>query len=221
LDITEPQEEKFEENLLQLQHHAHIFEKVGGTAMFTYISPGTNKFTYRENFAFHVGRLRRVASILLQNRLLLGLEYLGTFSLWENKKFSFVHTFIELLELIQEVGCSNVGVILDCWHWHCASETQEDIELLIGKNLPIVDVQISDAPVNVPLKLLKPMERELPFSTGIIEIQKFLLAIKRLKYEGSIQVEPFNSSLDEMDLSLSLTKLSQSLQSAVSMLMES
>jgi len=149
------------------------------------------------------------------------LEYLGTFSLWENKRFSFIHTLIELLELIQEVGCSNVGVILDCWHWHCASETQEDIGLLLGKNIPIVDVQISDAPVNVPLKLLKPMERELSYSTGIIEIHKFLLAIKKLKYEGSVQVEPFNSSLEDMDLSTSLTKLSESLQPAVSMLMES
>ena len=94
----------------------------------------------------------------------LGLEYVGTKSLWSSKAFPFVHTMVETQELIAEIGKPNVGFVLDSWHWWTAEEGSADILAL--RNVDIVSCDLNDAPLGIPRDEQHDTTRELPLATG-------------------------------------------------------
>ena len=73
------------------------------TRIGTWISPGSNDLTYRQNFTRHVTRVREIARILGDHGVRFGLEYIGTPTLRRKPKHSFIHTMAEARELFAEV----------------------------------------------------------------------------------------------------------------------
>ena len=190
-------EEKFKEDLKNLAEIAKILQSVGVTRVGTWIMPCHESLTYRANFRSHVDRLKETAKVLEQHGLKLGLEYVGTKSLRMSKRFSFVHTMQETKELIAEIGLSNVGFILDSWHWTMAGENGDDIRSLTNEQ--VVAVDLNDAPAGIELDQQIDNVRELPMATGVINCSEFLKALVDIQYDGPARAEPFNKTLNAMD----------------------
>jgi sugar phosphate isomerase/epimerase len=112
-------------------------------------------------------------------------------------RYPFLHTLAETRELIAEIGTGNVGIVLDTWHWWTANDTIED--LLSLKNEEIVSVDLNDAPVGLEKRDLIDTSRELPASTGVIDVASFVKALIEIGYDGPIRPEPFNKTLNEME----------------------
>ena len=69
----------------------------------------TNELTYEENFNLHRERLGEAARILKKYGISLGLEFLGPPKLREGKKYEFIHTLDQMLDLCRAIGTGKHG----------------------------------------------------------------------------------------------------------------
>ena len=206
-------EERFRSDLAALDGHASNLSDIGVTRIGTWLVSGHDTLTYNENMKLHADRLRDCARILGKHGISLGLEYLGTPALRHNARFAWLSTGRELKELIDLIGESNVGVVLDSYHWYTAQETVED--LMIWKNEDIIAVDVNDA--NSQLKLIDQTDvaRELPGATGVIDIAAFIGALIKIGYDGPLRAEPFSSTLNAMPDELALAATHAAVLAAV------
>lgn len=206
-------EEKFQADLKDLAPAAKALQDAGVTRVGTWIMPCHDNLTYRANFREHAARLKETAKVLEQHGLRLGLEYVGTKSLWSSKRFPFLHTMKETLELIAVIGQNNVGLVLDSWHWTMAGESADDIRGLTNEN--VVAVDLNDAPKDIPLDEQNDTTRELPMATGVIDMKSFLQALVDIKYDGPVRAEPFNKPLNEMEDDAAAAKTAEAMKKAL------
>ena len=186
----------FQAGLRNWSGEVKALQRAGVTRVGTWIMPTHDSLTYIQNFKQHVRRLREVAVIAEDHGMRLGLEYVGTKSLWSSKAFPFVHTMVETQELIAEIGKTNVGFVLDSWHWWTAEESSADILTL--RNVDVVSCDLNDAPVGIPRDEQHDTTRELPLATGVIPIKDFLEALVQIGYNGPVRAEPFNKRLNAL-----------------------
>lgn len=190
-------EDTYSSALAKLPQEAKALNQAGVTRVGTAISSSSDTLNYLENFKLTSRRLRETASVLEDYGLRLGLEYLGTKRLWTARRHAFVHSMKECQQLIAEAGKSNVGLVIDSWHWWTARDTIDDIMKL--SNSEIVSADLNDAPRGIERELQYDNQRELPATTGMIDAKAFLGAFMKIGYDGPIRAEPFNKRLDDMD----------------------
>ena len=171
-------------------------QKAGGKRLVTWISCCDAKLEYADNFRLHAQRVREIATMLADQDISLGLEYIGPKTSWTRQKFPFIHTMRQMRELITETGKRNIGLLLDSWHWYTAGDKVSDI-LALG-NEDVVGVHINDAPAGIAVDQQLDNRRALPASTGVIDIGGFLGALQKIGYDGPIAAEPFDSSLGKL-----------------------
>lgn len=203
---------KFEQGLASLPGEARALQEAGVTRIGTWIRPSSANRTYLQNFKQTAARLRQVAAVLADYGLTLGLEYVGTKRDWTAERHSFVHTMAETKELIGEIGASNVGLILDSWHWWTAAESGDDIRTL--SNREVVSCDLNDAPLGLARDDQYDHQRELPLATGVIDIRDFLEALVSIGYDGPVRAEPFSQKLDDMEDESASRLTSQALREA-------
>ena len=190
-------EDTYSSALAKLPQEAKALNQAGVTRVGTDISSSSDTLNYLDNFKLTSRRLRETASVLEDHGLRLGLEDLGTKRLWTARRHAFVHSMKECQQLIAEAGKSNVGLVIDSWHWWTARDTIDDIIKL--SNSEIVSADLNDAPRGIERELQYDNQRELPATTGMIDAKAFLGAFVKIGYDGPIRAEPFNKRLDDMD----------------------
>jgi sugar phosphate isomerase/epimerase len=187
---------KFEESLKSLPAVASGLQRAGLDRISTWLTPCDGQLTYRQNFQQHAARLGEVAKVLKDHNVRLGLEYVGPKNSWASQRYPFIHTMTEMKELIAEINTGNVGFQLDSWHWWNAGETAQDILTLKGSD--VIAVDLNDAPAGIPKDQQVDNRRELPASTGVIDLAAFLNALNQIGYDGPIRAEPFNQAVNKM-----------------------
>ena len=208
-------EGKFVADLKELPQIAATYQRAGVQRISTWLKPYHESLTYLQNFQQHVRRLQQIARITGDHGLRLGLEYVGTKTLWTGAKYAFVHTMQETKELFAEIAADNVGFVLDSWHWYTAGETKAD--LLTLSNQDIVACDLNDAPRGIPVDQQQDNRRELPAATGVIDVQAFLSALLEIGYDGPIRAEPFNRTLNQLDDNAACQATARAIEQAFAM----
>ncbi|MCO8122214.1 sugar phosphate isomerase/epimerase [Stieleria sp. TO1_6] len=209
-------EATFKQGLGELPRLAAALQRAGVDRMGTWIMPCHDELPYVANFKQHANRLRECAKILKDNGLRLGLEYVGTSTLRNSKRFPFVHTMRETAELHDAIGVDNMGFVLDSWHWYTAGETANEIRSL--ENRQIVGCDLNDAPKGLAVDQQLDNERELPMATGVIDVKSFLQALVDVGYDGPVRAEPFNQALNQMDNDAACAATSKSIRKAFALI---
>lgn len=186
----------FSDTLKAFPAYAQAIERAGVKRVTTWISPTSANRTYLVNFRTHAQRLREVARVVNDNGIRLGIEYVAPKTSWSAQRFPFIHTMIEMKELMAEMKQPNVGFVLDSWHWYNAGESKDDILTLRGKD--VVSVDLNDAPAGIPVDQQLDGKRELPAATGVIDAKGFLGALQKIGYDGPVRAEPFNEAVRRM-----------------------
>lgn len=186
----------FRSGMEALPGFADALERSGVARVGTWLMPRSDELTYLSNFNRHAERLREVASVLGDRGLRFGLEYVGPRTMWTAARHPFVHTMAETLELVDAIDRDNVGLVLDSWHWYTAGESAEDIRALT--NAQVVACDLNDAPAGIPVEEQVDNVRELPASTGVIDVKAFLDSLVAIGYDGPVRAEPFNATLNAM-----------------------
>jgi sugar phosphate isomerase/epimerase len=190
------EEPAFAEGLAALPANAEVLRKAGVRRATTYVLPMSATLPYLANFKFHAKRLREAARILDGSGIRVGIEYVAPKTLWAARRYPFVHTMAEMRDLIAEIGGSNVGVVIDSWHWYHAGDSAADIAAL--RPADVVSIDLNDAPSGVPKDQMVDGKRELPASTGVIDVKAFLGALEKIGFDGPVRVEPFNDAVRQM-----------------------
>ncbi|RPI29353.1 MAG: sugar phosphate isomerase/epimerase [Acidobacteria bacterium] len=209
-------DEDFKRTIAALPSRAKVLAEVGAIRICTWILPGHDSLTYRQNFERHRSRLAEVAAILKNEGLVLGLEFVGPKSSRDRSRFHFVHTLEEQLELNQAIGSDNVGVLLDSYHWFTSGGSVADIEKLTGRQ--VIEVHVNDARVGIPVDQLPDGKRALPCSTGVIDLKGFMTALAKIGYEGPVTCEPFDQELNELDDETAIKKTAEALDRVFALL---
>jgi len=186
-------EAKFHDGLKALGHWADVARKLGCGRCITWVLSGSNELQSAENFDFLRDRFRQVGMILKDYGSRLGLEFLGPKTIRAAFKYEFIHTLPGMLELCDAIGTGNMGVLLDCWHWHASGGTLAEIERM--RQEQVVYVHVNDAPRGVPRDELIDNVRALPMETGIIDLPGFLKVLHKIGYDGPVAAEPFSKVL--------------------------
>ncbi len=182
----------------------------------TWLSSSDNNLTYLQNFKLHTKRIGEVATVLGDNGISLGLEYVGPKTGWSRGKYPFIHTMATLRELIAEMGKPNVGLLLDIWHWYNAGDTVADILAL--KNEDVIAVHMSDAPAGIPVDQQVDNRRALPCSTGVIDTKGFLNALNRIGYDGPAAAEPMSQELRSLPPEEALAQTAAAMKKAFALI---
>lgn len=209
-------EARFNDGLRGLPKIAAGLQRAGVHRVGTWLMPCHGRLTYIPNFKQHSARLREAAKVLKDYGQRLGMEYVGTKTVWTSQKFPFVHTLAEMKDLIAEIGTGNVGVVLDSWHWWQAGDTEAD--LLSLRNEDIVSVDLNDAPAGVAKDAQIDGRRELPVATGVIDVGTFLNALNTIGYDGPMRAEPFNKPLNDLDNEAACAATIQAMNKAIAMI---
>jgi len=190
------EEPKYREDLKILSSYAAKGKSIGAISACTVILPFSDEKPYKENFSFHLERLKPIAEILKDYDCRLGLEFIGTKTFREGHRYEFIHTMNDMLELCHKIDTDNVGLLLDSWHWYTSGGRIEDLMGLTNND--VVYVHINDAPKHLPVDEQIDNVRCLPGETGVIDIVGFLKALKYINYQGPVTPEPFSSKLAKL-----------------------
>ena len=182
----------FRATLPKLEEAGPFAAAIGCPRMMTYIMPSSTipKDDLRR---IYQKRFTESANILARSHVRLALEFLGPLHLRRMYPHEFIWRMPEMLEFAKECG-SNVGLLLDAWHWHHAGASTADI-IAAGKDR-IVHVHFDDAP-KLPPEQIKDDERLMP-GEGVINLTGLLKALKQIGYQDALSVEVFGRGLKEM-----------------------
>jgi sugar phosphate isomerase/epimerase len=175
----------FRQDLEKLPAAAQFAAGIGCPRMVTYVmaSSSTPKAELRKTLK---ERFQASAEVLSRSKVRLGLEFLGPLHIRRSGPHEFIWRMDEMLDFAKEIG-SNVGLLLDSWHWHHAGGRLSDI-LAAGKQR-IVHVHLADAP-NLPPEKIRDNERLLP-GEGVIDFKGFLQTLQKIGYEDGLSPEVF------------------------------
>jgi sugar phosphate isomerase/epimerase len=189
-------DEAFRKGMAELPAHAAALQRAGVSRVSTWVSPTHDTMTYLENYRQHAVRLREVAKVLGDHGCRLGLEYVGPKTSWTARRYPFVHTMREMRELIAEIGRTNVGFLIDSWHWYTAGEGVAELQTL--KPADVVSIDLNDAPAGLALDQQKDNQRGVAGATGVLPLGDFLNTLNKLGCDAPARCEPFNAPLRAM-----------------------
>lgn len=188
-------EENWKAGLKDLPRLAQAASAIGGGRTMTWIMPCSNTLNFDQNRRFHIERFVPIAEILGEHGCALGLEFIGPKTLRDSQRFPFIYTLEAMLAMGKKIG-SNVGVLLDAWHWYTSCGTEA--ELLALRPEQVVYVHVNDAPAGVEIDAHVDNVRGLPAETGVLPIGVFLRALQTIGYTGPVTPEPFKTSLNDL-----------------------
>jgi sugar phosphate isomerase/epimerase len=189
-------QESWQACLQALPAACEIAQAIGATRYATWVPPTSDTRPYDENIRFHVERFQPIAEIMGDYGVRLGLEFIGPKTLRVGKAHEFIWNMGQMLDLCDEIGTGNVGLLLDAWHWYASYGTLDDLRKLTNDN--VVYVHINDAPAGVPVDEQLDNVRDVSGATGVIDLAGFLQCLRDIGYDGPVTPEPFCARLSQM-----------------------
>lgn len=189
--------EIFDSDLAALRPCCEFARKTGTTRCATWLMPCHDTLDYKANFGLHRERLGETAKLLEEFGIRLGFEFVGPPSLRRGKPHEFIHDLEGLNELIAAIGTSNLGYLLDVFHWDLAGQSFEDFKKIQGQEC-VVMAHINDAPGGLSREEQIDQQRELPGATGVLRVDEFMKGLQDMGYDGPVLVEPFYAPLKAM-----------------------
>ena len=202
-------QDQFEKDLSQLPKRARVLRQMDVTRTATWITPGHPQLTYLQHFELLKKRFGEIAKILKDNDISLGLEFVGPRTSRARSRFPFICTQLGMMELAEAIGTGNVGLLLDSWHWYTSHGTVEELLQLSSKD--VVHVHVNDAPAGIDVDKQMDNRRQLPVTSGVIDMKGFINALVKIGYDGPVECEPFDQELREMDDGAAMLKTIDSL----------
>ncbi len=209
-------DDSFKKSLAQYPEQAKIMNEAGITRVATWIISGSNQLTYLQHFKMFQSRLRECAKVLKDQDIRLGLEFVGPRSTRKRFKFPFICTQMGMLELCEAIDTGNTGLLLDSWHWYTSHGTPEELAQLT--NDQIVLVHVNDAPKDIPIDEQYDLKRQLPCTSGVIDMKTFINTLNKIGYDGPVECEPFDDALRKLDTEPKLKKTSAAISRAFDLL---
>jgi 2-keto-myo-inositol isomerase len=106
-----------------------------------------------------------------------------------------VNTFGQAYDIVSAVDRDNVGLVLDCFHFHAMGSNWEDLEQADVNNIFIVHIDDTE---DYPIGFLVDEHRLWP-GLGVIDLNRILAILEKKKYSGAISIELFRPEYYELE----------------------
>ena len=196
LPVAWRDDDQWQADLGELPRLAATARALGATRTATYMPSGSDERPFRENFDWHVARLRPIAEVLRDEGCRFGIEFIGPKTFRAAFRHEFIYTLDGLMELVAAIGTGNVGVLLDSWHLYTSGGSLADLERLT--NHDVVVVHVNDAPAGIARDEQIDTVRTLPMETGVIDLVGFMRALREMGYDGPVVPEPFSQRINDL-----------------------
>jgi len=191
--------EIYETDFKKLHSYCDFAKRTGTTRCITWLMPCSDTLDYKSNFNQHKERLTPVAKLLEEYGIRFGFEFVGPPSLRRSKAHHFIYNLDGLNDLLDAIGTSNLGYLLDVYHWDLAGQVFDDFKKIPGAEW-VVQAHINDAPKGLSAEEQLDQQRELPAATGVLRLGEFMKGLRNLNYDGPVVVEPFSKALKAMKI---------------------
>jgi|GEM_PF-486285 len=201
-------EEKFRASLAKLVVFSDLSEKLNAKRAYINV-PASSSLPFQENFERYRLRIGEVAAELDKIGIRIGLAFNATLEAEQRFEHKFITTGEELLTLIKMVGASNVGLMLDTWHWHLGSGTIDQLKTLTGEQ--VISVRFADFPeglVKSDAKLKSRLILQPEDNTFTVVVLRWL---NEINYEGPLSSCPNSSQFGGMTREKIVQRLSENL----------
>jgi sugar phosphate isomerase/epimerase len=193
-------EARFIEDLRQLPRHAKAAAILGlfrtGTWVLPAIDPSRAGHVKHEDLiartaAFHVDRLGKIAKVLADHDIRLGLEVLGPDTTRKGRGAAFVHRYAHLADRLGALKeeHSNVGVLVDAFQLFAAGEVCE--AGFVWGDDSVVWVHLADSGSPDRAGVLD-QDRALPGETGWADCRELIQKLAERAYDGPVTAEPLH-----------------------------
>lgn len=136
--------------------------------------------TLGEIFDETVRVLSLMADYAAPRGMLLAFEFVG----YPNCS---VNTFGQAYDIVQAVDRDNVGVVLDCFHFHAMGSRIEDLRRADGKKVFILHLDDSE---DLPVGAARDEHRLMPGEGGV-DLPAIFEALKGIGYDSMVSIELF------------------------------
>jgi sugar phosphate isomerase/epimerase len=167
----------------------------GGWCAYDHVFPGSNLMTYKENFDFHVERLKPFCGKLAEYGMVFGLEYIGPETRLDAYEHVFIRRLDQMLELVDAVG-PGCGIAVDVFHHWCGGGEVADL-IQLG-DVPLTCVHLNDARAGVPREKQLDPERAMPMESGLVDSPGMLRILAEIGYDAPVFIEPFKPHTERL-----------------------
>lgn len=126
----------------------------------------------------------RVIRILSDYAELFGMKLAFEFVGYPNCS---VNTFGQAYDIVTAADRPNVGVVLDCFHFHAMGSRFEDLESADGSKIFILHLDDSE---DLPVGAARDNNRLMP-GEGAVNLPRILSTLKRIGYDSMVSIELF------------------------------
>ena len=186
----------FKSGLTRLEGLAAVAKELDCYRATSVVMPFSDDMPFKDNFEWHLNRLRSIAQILGDQGCSLGLEFIGPKTVRQGHKYEFIYSMDGTLELGAEIGNGNVGLLLDAWHLYTSHGSTDEISRLSDKD--VVVVHVNDAPAGIAIDEQLDLKRCMPGETGVMDLVGFMKGLVDIRYSGPVIVEPFSERVNDM-----------------------
>jgi sugar phosphate isomerase/epimerase len=193
-------DERFWKGLRELPRQARIATRLGLGRTGTWVMPGCaeglapgrlSEDAFRRTLDLHRDRIARIAAILADEGIRLGLEIIGPVTARAAGVPPFVVRYADLAETFRDLRRDrpNIGMLVDSFHLFAAGEDLA-ASLIWGID-GVAWVHLADA-TNPDRSLLQDRQRALPGETGLAACGPLLERLIGLAYAGPVTAEPLS-----------------------------
>ncbi|UOF90337.1 2-keto-myo-inositol isomerase [Fodinisporobacter ferrooxydans] len=106
-----------------------------------------------------------------------------------------VNTFAQAYDIVEAVNRENVGLVLDCFHFHAMGSDLEDLKKADGSKIFILHIDDTE---DFPIGFLTDEDRVWP-GLGAIDLHGILSTLKEIGFSDVVSVELFRPEYYQLD----------------------
>ncbi|WP_047154182.1 2-keto-myo-inositol isomerase [Aneurinibacillus tyrosinisolvens] len=106
-----------------------------------------------------------------------------------------VNTFRQAYDIVETVNRENVGLVLDCFHFHAMGSRLEDLKKADGSKIFILHIDDTE---DFPIGFLTDEDRVWP-GLGAIDLDSILSTLKEIEFSDVVSVELFRPEYYKLD----------------------
>ncbi|SDI40110.1 2-keto-myo-inositol isomerase [Alteribacillus bidgolensis] len=106
-----------------------------------------------------------------------------------------INTFGQAYDIVETVNRSNVGLVLDCFHFHAMGSDMEDLKKANADKIFILHIDDTE---DFPIGFLTDEDRVWP-GQGAIDLEGIISTVKEKGFDGAVSVELFRPEYYKLD----------------------
>ena len=193
-DMYKISDEEFADRVVEFGQWAHRPRLAGCSRAYNHIWPGSDRFSYRDNFDWHASRLSQIYHVLSQEGIQYGLEFMGAKTVRDQFRYPFIHSLMGVLSLADAVS-PEIGFVFDTIHWYTSGSREDDLYYAVRHPERVVNLHLCNPDASRSREEQDDHIRAMPGENDLVDCVEILRLFEGAGYSGPVIVEPMEPTV--------------------------